>query len=1606
MKKNYLSLLLILFVSFKTFGQSDVIISQYIETNSGTTPKGIEIFNVSGAAITFTPTNNLEVFQGTNGGACTGTALVDITSGTLGIDEVWVIGTSDLTSDAITNGTDLSGTTDYNFSFNGDDALRVTLGGVVQDMFGECGTDPGSAWSGSGVATNNNNLQIKNGICDGDIDGWTDPSVRFDQIANGSDMTGFGNAPASCSSSNTSVEFVSTSSTLAENGTFIDICVGITNPSATNATTVEISLDGSSSATNGTDYDDGAGVAISFPVTLTFPAGSSANQCLTIHAENDAIIEGDENLVLDLTNANGGDTAALGTDVQHILTIDDDDDTFPADVVITEIMYNTQGTDDEWIEICNISGTAQVLNGYSIEVDNIVEYTFPSSGVIIADGDCITVALGTDGDGTFNDGIDTSSSGYCPFVPDYGISLTPANSGQLPNSTALIEIVASDGTSVVDNVTYDNSDGADGNGESLHVIDASQDNSDTGTNWQEVLNGGSYTGNTLISPCTPAGPEINLEGTTSGFPDITDGDTTPSTLDGTNFGGVVIGGTSTNTFRIENFAGTTDLTITSVTVSSGDTGDFSITLLPSSPIAALGSSNFDVEFSPTAVGTRTAVIEIVNNDSDENPYTFIVTGNGLCAASTITALPNSGPVGTIVTVTGTNLSTATASFNGVAATVNNISATEMEVIVPAGASSGNLEITDDLGCPGTTPFTVIESQISSCEGSGGTTPTDLFISEVTDANTGGLTYVEIYNGTGATVNLSSYSIQFFNNGNATENGGSITLANVNLASDDTYILAVSQGASCTGVTGGDGSLADQTGSGGINFVANGDDHIRLYDGSTHVDSWGEYLSDTWADALGIGSEGVVFTRDNDAANLPSTTFNLADWTYVDWASCADNDYSNIGTYDFSTGTPPTVNSISDQSTACNETTITVSATEGASGGNTLNYVWYLYNPAQSASGWQVISNGGIYTTSATSPNLVISDAASVSDFQFYCEVREDDASCYSASDAIQITVSTATWDGTNWTWNDSTAMNTVPTTSANVIINGDYDTANGGAEISFEACECLVNSGTLTIDDNTYVLVENDLTVDGNIVVKKDGAFVQVNDAAIVDGDVLTDKTKISVEKETAPLASQLEYTYWSSPVVGEVISDGLFEANPNRIYYFNGQNFRDSTEETNNDNTTATGQDDIDDDGNDWQFAVGSTVMSPGVGYAATHSPTGFVPSRYLYTFEGAFNNGVINVPIYRDDAELLDNNWNFIGNPYPSAIDADLFLAANASIDQTVGATNGAIFFWSHNTAANGNTNGNEELNYSQSDYAIINGSGETAGGDNVIPTRHIPSGQGFFVSMDNAATSTSAGGTIQTTDVVFNNSMRLIGNNSQFFRNANPFNKLWLNLTSDNGVFNQTLIAYVDGASDEDDGMYYDARKNQSSDLYSGIYTTLDASTDDKFAIQGKHPNSLDMDEVIQLGFNTVIDEATIYTIAIHNVEGQFMTDNDIFIIDYELNTIHNLKQSDYSFTSEVGEFNDRFDIVFRANALSIDDNTISSNDLSITELSNGDVRIKVNEALTIEAVEILDLLGRRIYSLKGSSASEVYDLSKLSNAAYIAKVTLSNGQIISKKAIKQQ
>lgn len=108
------------------------------------------------------------------------------------------------------------------------------------------------------------------------------------------------------------------------------------------------------------------------------------------------------------------------------------------------------------------------------------------------------------------------------------------------------------------------------------------------------------------------GSEINVVGVADGAVDTSFGNT------------LVTGGTIDRTYTIQN-SGIGDLTLGSATA----TGDFSITAQPSSTVPSGGSTTFTVRFDPSAEGIRTGTVWFSNNDADENPYNYSVSGVGL-----------------------------------------------------------------------------------------------------------------------------------------------------------------------------------------------------------------------------------------------------------------------------------------------------------------------------------------------------------------------------------------------------------------------------------------------------------------------------------------------------------------------------------------------------------------------------------------------------------------------------------------------------------------------------------------------------------------------------------------------------------------------------------------------------------------------------------------------------------------------------------------------------------------------------------------------------------------------------------------------------------------
>jgi hypothetical protein len=124
------------------------------------------------------------------------------------------------------------------------------------------------------------------------------------------------------------------------------------------------------------------------------------------------------------------------------------------------------------------------------------------------------------------------------------------------------------------------------------------------------------------------GPDLNVLGGPTLLNSIFDGDNSPSSFDGTDFGSLHInGGTKTNTFRARNL-GNQNLSISSATITGPDASHFILAGLGSFIIQG-GYEDFTITFDPSSIGAKQAELRIESTDPDESPYTFAIWGNGV-----------------------------------------------------------------------------------------------------------------------------------------------------------------------------------------------------------------------------------------------------------------------------------------------------------------------------------------------------------------------------------------------------------------------------------------------------------------------------------------------------------------------------------------------------------------------------------------------------------------------------------------------------------------------------------------------------------------------------------------------------------------------------------------------------------------------------------------------------------------------------------------------------------------------------------------------------------------------------------------------------------------
>lgn len=539
---------------------------------------------------------------------------------------------------------------------------------------------------------------------------------------------------------------------------------------------------------------------------------------------------------------------------------------------------------------------------------------------------------------------------------------------------------------------------------------------------------------------------------------------------------------------------------------------------------------------------------------------------------------------------------------------------------------------------------------------------------------------------------------------------------------------------------------------------------------------------------------------------------------------------------------------------------------------------------------------------------------------------------------------------TSTTWNGATWSNGTPTSSLDAIIAGNYSTGAAAPQGAFTAKSLTVNSGIFTVASGTSVTVENAIVNNA-----ASSNFIVENNANLIQTNAVANTGSIKVKRNSNPLY-RFDYTLWSSPLIGQNLKGFSSATLSNRFYTYN----------------TATGTN------GDYEAVFptqseGSYNFESGKGYLirTPDSHPAYVagnPGTVINAeFTGVPYNQSVNVALSN-----ANTGFNLVGNPYPSAISiAQLFSSNSDAID-------GTIWFWRKRNGASG------------SGYATSTGMGVTSAQPEAAalnPNGVINAGQGFFVKVKSGATQNTLN---------FSNALRSATTGGAFFRNANTTeverHRIWLNLSNGTEVVGQTLLGYMTGATS---GVDYGIEGSYFNDSAIAFTSYIENK---EFAIQGRSL-PFTSDDVVPMSFKT--DVAGNYTIAIDHVDGLFAGSQEVFLKDNTTGQLHNLKSGAYSFASETGVFNNRFEIVYRA-ALGVKVPTISSNNI-VAYKQNGSLVINSGNYV-MENIELYDMSGRLIYTKNNIDASSAVIANlPIANQVLVVKITTAENGTANKKIV---
>jgi hypothetical protein len=593
--------------------------------------------------------------------------------------------------------------------------------------------------------------------------------------------------------------------------------------------------------------------------------------------------------------------------------------------------------------------------------------------------------------------------------------------------------------------------------------------------------------------------------------------------------------------------------------------------------------------------------------------------------------------------------------------------------------------------------------------------------------------------------------------------------------------------------------------------------------------------------------------------------------------------------------------------------------------------------------WEVITstvdvvnfNGGI-TSDLTAGSIT---SAAVVNFAMYTKFTlAKKGGCSPLVDSNGVTV---TWDGT--AWNNGSG----PTLANPVIIAGAY--ANG----SF-VCNSLALYADVTLGANEHVEIVYGATGSSKIIMNTSASVVQREAGAAAP---FVEITKI------ATAMTRWDYIYFGTPVVDNLFTDFATARGAGGSTAAFDLFYR---------HTSGAGT------GTPWEATTTTTAGRGLIARVAQAFPfvDGLATATITVVLDGVANNGDVTLTASNSPALLNGGRSHvLLGNPYPSAIDGNKFLEENTDLD-------GVLYVWNSTSIYTGSGA------YNQADYIAYTKAGSTApSGIATTFNGMIPSGQGFMAKILPDVASPNS--TVRTASISFTNCMRVTDNNTMFYKtasqNAVVKDRFKVNMTGDNGVFSQILVAYLPEATLGYDRSYDAGRNSVSSAQFYSIFE------DDgrRLAINARPPffNT----DVVPVGFRKTGTATETFTFSLTDKEGVFSTGSvPVYIHDKVLNTYHDLTAGSFDFTTGLTSVDTRFELVYTTGTLGTIDSL-----LPVTTGSIVDGTFTVASTDVIKDIQVYDLAGRLLQNYASINNAQFNAPFNHAAGLYIAHVSYESG-----------